>query len=99
MNSKERTRQRRSVHRRNMPVLPILLFLMLFIGMIWALLYYAKVKPPVEKTPVYPTMDALGPVYTDHSDEIIKIYIFTDPDTGYQYLVNDHGGITPRIRE
>lgn len=76
----------------------MLCFLILFIFMIGGLLYFAR-RTPTYKTPVYPTMDSLGPVYTDSSDEIIKVYIFTDPDYGQQYLVTDHGGITPRLRE
>lgn len=42
------------------------------------------------------THDALGPVYTSEGD-IIKVYVFTDPDTDIQYLVSDRGGLTPRL--
>lgn len=41
------------------------------------------------------THDSLGPVYT-YDGEIIRPYVFVDPDTGLQYLVSDRGGITER---
>lgn len=40
--------------------------------------------------------DSLAPTYT-HDGEIIRWYVFTDPDSGVQYLVNDRGGCTPRL--
>lgn len=42
--------------------------------------------------------DSLGPTYT-HDGEIIRWYVFVDPDTQVQYLVNDRGGCTPRLDE
>lgn len=39
--------------------------------------------------------DSLAPTYT-HDGEIIRWYVFCDPDTGLQYLVNDRGGCCPR---
>lgn len=42
--------------------------------------------------------DSLGPVYTYNGKNTMRIYVFTDPDTEQQYLVNDHGGITPRLK-
>lgn len=40
--------------------------------------------------------DSLAPTYT-YDGEIIRWYVFTDPDTDVQYLVNDRGGCTPRL--
>lgn len=39
--------------------------------------------------------DSLGMVYT-YNGEIIREYVFTDPDSGLQYLINDRGGQSPR---
>lgn len=43
-----------------------------------------------------PTMDSMSYTYTSDGD-MIKTYVVTDPDTGIQYVVTDHGGITPRL--
>lgn len=40
--------------------------------------------------------DSLAPTYT-YDGEVIRWYVFTDPDSGVQYLVNDRGGVTPRL--
>ena len=40
--------------------------------------------------------DSLAPTYT-YDGEIIRWYVFVDPDTSVQYLVNDRGGCTPRL--
>lgn len=42
-----------------------------------------------------PTHDSLGVTYT-HDGEAIRWYVFADPDTGVQYLVNDRGGCVRR---
>lgn len=42
------------------------------------------------------THDSLAPTYT-YDGDIIRTYVFTDPDSGVQYLVSDKGGITPRL--
>lgn len=39
--------------------------------------------------------DSLGPTHT-YDGEIIRWYVFTDPDTQVQYLVNDRGGCVRR---
>lgn len=44
-----------------------------------------------------PTHDSLGPVYTYDGEGTMRVYVFTDPDSGVQYLVSDKGGITPRL--
>ena len=41
------------------------------------------------------THDSLGPTYL-YNGEIIRWYVWTDPDKGIQYLVNDRGGGMPR---
>ena len=48
---------------------------------------------PVEATIKH---DSLAPTYT-YDGEIIRWYVFTDPDSGVQYRVNDRGGCTPRL--
>lgn len=58
-------------------------------------------KPIADEAPAPPkaskiTHDSLAPTYT-YDGEIIRTYVFTDPDSGVQYLVTDAGGITPRL--
>lgn len=43
------------------------------------------------------THDSLAPTYTYDGELTIRWYVFTDPDTSVQYLVNDLGGCTPRL--
>lgn len=45
-----------------------------------------------------PRMEPLTATYTA-DDDVIKAYIITDPDTAIQYIVTDHGGITPRLHK
>lgn len=43
------------------------------------------------------THDSLAPTYT-YDGEVIRWYVFVDPDTGVQYLYNDHSWVaTPRL--
>lgn len=42
--------------------------------------------------------DSLDVNYT-YDGEAIRWYVFVDPDTQVQYLVNDRGGCTPRLDE
>ena len=42
------------------------------------------------------THDSLAPTYT-YDGEVIRWYVFIDPDTSVQYLVNDRGGCYPRL--
>lgn len=58
---------------------------------------YEQPAKTIEVKNTYPTVDALGPVYTHDSDKALFVYVFTDPDTGQEYLVTDEGGITPRL--
>ena len=45
-----------------------------------------------------PRMDSLTVTYTAEGD-CIKLYVIIDPDSGIEYLVSDHGGITPRLKD
>ena len=44
-----------------------------------------------------PRMEPLTATYTADGD-CIKAYVIIDPDTQHQYIVSDHGGITPRLK-
>lgn len=41
------------------------------------------------------THDSMTIVHTYDGEEI-RFYVMTDPDTGVQYIVNDHGGMCSR---
>lgn len=45
------------------------------------------------------THDSLASTYTFDGELTIRWYVFTDPETDVQYLVNDQGGCTPRLDE
>lgn len=45
-----------------------------------------------------PRMEPLTATFTSDGDSI-KAYVLVDPDTGIQYLVSDHGGVTPRLKD
>lgn len=53
--------------------------------------------PDSAPAPKDPTHDSLGPVYTYNGEGTMRVYVFTDPDKGVQYLINDKGGMTPRL--
>lgn len=44
----------------------------------------------------YPKHDSLGIVYTYNGEDPIRVYVFTDSDTGLQYLITDKGGVCLR---
>lgn len=44
-----------------------------------------------------PRMEPLTATFTSDGDSI-KAYVLVDPDTSIQYLVSDHGGVTPRLK-
>lgn len=67
---------------------------MLVAALIWD--YTHDLSTEAELRPVR-THDSLGPTYTYDGALTIRWYVFTDPDTGVQYLVNDLGGCTPRL--
>lgn len=67
----------------------------LFVGI--ALLGLRDKTPP--ETETYESVqrhDSLAPSYT-YDGKVIRWYVFIDPDTSVQYLVNDRGGCTPRL--
>lgn len=55
----------------------------------------AETEPSAERK-VTVTHDSLAPTYT-YDGEIIRWYVFIDPESSVQYLVNDRGGCTPRL--
>lgn len=65
----------------------------------WALIFVALVVVLVAScaaNTLQQTHDSLdGTLTADGS--YIRWYVFTDPDTGIEYLVNDRGGCTPRL--
>ena len=75
-------------------VLGIIVLTMSAIGL--ALWMSHKVESRRRATP-YPSHDSLGPTYLYDGQSVIRWYVFTDPDSGVQYLVNDRGGCTPRL--
>lgn len=78
----------------------LVVFILCFV---FALLVFYAVNKNIEKkytvqTTHRPTMDSMAFTYTSDGD-VIKVYVVTDPDYGRQYLVTDHGGITPRLKD
>lgn len=64
-----------------------------------AMLWFTKrVEGGATRHTPYPSHDSLGPTYLYDGKDVIRWYVFTDPDTGQQYLVNDRGGCTPRVK-
>lgn len=64
-----------------------------------AFLFTRDVEDRTHRATPYPSHDSLGPTYLYDGKSVIRWYVFTDPDTGIQYLVNDRGGCTLRVRE
>lgn len=77
-------------------VLFTLLIVACFSVLLWACLYCREAKEADARPEHVITHDSLGVNYTYNGEEI-RWYVFTDPDTGEQYLVNDRGGCTPRL--
>ena len=75
-------------------VIGIIVMVMTMIAIAWW--FTKKVESRHRATP-YPSHDSLGPTYLYDGQSVIRWYVFTDPDTGKQYLVNDRGGCTPRL--
>ena len=67
------------------------------IGIIVVMWWFSKKVEGVRRTAPYPSHDSLGPTYLYDGKDVIRWYVFTDPDSGIQYLVNDRGGCTPRL--
>ena len=66
-------------------------------SLIVAAWWFTKKVEGVRRTAPYPSHDSLGPTYLYDGKSVIRWYVFIDPDTGMQYLVNDRGGCTPRL--
>lgn len=77
-------------------LLTLLLGTMLSVAAWWGITH--KLPTEAEQRPVRKiTHDSLAPTYTYDGELTIRWYVFTDPDTSVQYLVNDLGGCTPRL--
>ena len=90
----------RSKPPKEVPVGWIAAFVTLLIAGGTAAVIAALVRQTNEAATAQPTVtqrhDSLAPTYT-HDGEVIRWYVFVDPDSGVQYLVNDRGGCTPRL--
>lgn len=79
----------------------VVVALVLIIGVgVWTWLNQREViatSNDSEQTEHLITHDSLGPVYTYNGEGTMRVYVFTDPDSGIQYLISDKGGITPRL--
>lgn len=76
--------------------------LLILASMVFQLVRLLDQLEPRDGTPVEDeggvrlTHDSMAITYT-YDGESIRYYVMTDPDTGAQYIVTDHGGITPRL--
>lgn len=73
--------------------------IIVFMLVILAGLYFTKKVESHHSATPYPSHDSLGPTYLYDGKSVIRWYVFTDPDSGVQYLVNDRGGCTPRLEK
>lgn len=69
-----------------------LLFLIIFLVAI----IFCFIFPAAQGQASLPRMEPLTATFTA-DDDVIKAYVLIDPDTKQQYIVTDHGGITPRL--
>ena len=75
------------------------LFAVLILIILGSLAWGITHQPPTEaelRPAAKITHDSLAPTYT-YDGEIIRWYVFIDPESSVQYLVNDRGGCTPRL--
>lgn len=70
-----------------------LVFLIVMLVFVFAFMLFPQ---PVKAS--LPRMEPLTATYTA-DDDVIKAYVIVDPDTAIQYIVTDHGGITPRLNK
>ena len=73
----------------------LVMALVVILGVWWGI---SHTTPTTTKSTPKVTHDSLAPTYT-YDGDTIRWYVFTDPDNGVQYLVNDRGGCTPRLGE
>lgn len=79
----------------------VVLFCFLMVAILFGALWYGynhEVPTEAERREAEKLIkhDSLAPTYT-HDGETIRWYVFIDPDSNLQYLVNDRGGCCPRI--
>lgn len=92
----------RKPHRRNDGVSAwraVIGIIVVFTLVILAAWWFTKKVEGAKRTSPYPSHDSLGPTYLYDGQDVIRWYVFTDPDSGVQYLVNDRGGCTPRLEK
>ena len=84
---------------REVPVgwISALVCMLLVLGL--GLIAYVLARQVNESAKMEPTVrhDSLDVTRT-YNGELIRWYVFTDPDSGVQYLVNDRGGVCVRER-
>ena len=75
-----------------------ILFALLCLAVFAAIQWTSGCKKVADESDEKPTIthSSLAPTYT-YDGEVIRWYVFTDPDEGVQYLVNDRGGCCPRL--
>ena len=74
----------------------VILFCFLMVAFLLAALWFGLASVGGETQERTITHDSLAPTYTYNGDTM-RWYVFVDPDTSVQYLVNDRGGCTPRL--
>ena len=72
-----------------------LFILALFAIVVGTVVYLVRTDTPTARDR-FSAHDSLDVTRT-YDGEMIRWYVFTDPDSGAQYLVNDRGGVTPRL--
>lgn len=81
------------------PLVQVLLFVIAVVvalGMTVHAACVTRVRAQADEKPTI-THSSLAPTYT-YDGEVIRWYVFVDPDTGVQYLYNDHSWVaTPRL--
>ena len=84
---------------REVPVGWISAALCLLVVLGLGLIVYVLAKQVNDAATAQPTIrhDSMGATHT-YNGETIRWYVFTDPDTQVQYLVNDRGGCCVRQR-
>lgn len=75
----------------------LFMFALLALSLWWGITHLMPAESDKPKEAIV-KHDSLAPTYT-HDGEIIRWYVFTDPDSSVQYLVNDRGGCTPRLNQ
>lgn len=78
------------------PMWLAVLFALLFLAVVAAIQWLSGCDKVADEKPTI-THDSLAPTYT-YDGEVIRWYVFVDPDEHVQYLYNDHSWVaTPRL--